>query len=308
MTAWYDGVPLHTIKPTQMLNSIEWKASQWEEEDYSRASESMDENCKHHVSLVADEDSMYVRLNDSALQRIKKLCGNISENQQNQEQLNTNNTTVKQKYIWHTLQSIVCKDISQKMYEMNDTLNKAFKIHAMKHADQNSRKNPLFRSLSLDVLDTASNGKLVTENWLACQGRALPLMCLHDLRTNLSKSKYSLARQKVPICTREEEEILDSVKCRPWKDTDVAYMLLNSNHVLQRPLDNDVAISNEYGFNGEKLIIPSLRIQMKKINKKSCKFVLTENDMKWDLDNSLNHCGFCSFCKPSPEGEGVAQT
>ena len=41
------------------------------------------------------------------------------------------------------------------------------------------------------------------------------------------------------------------------------------------------------------------------IDTKSCKFTSPEQDDKWDLDNALNHCGFCSFCKPALEDDGV---
>ena len=174
----------------------------------------------------------------------------------------------------------------------------------MKDMNFRSRRNPLFRSLSLDVLDTASNGNIVTENWLRCNGRALQLMCLHDPSTGLAKSRYNLSRQKVPMFTMDDP---GQMKCKnyiPWRDTDISYMLVHSNPKLQRPTDDKPEFANEWDINCEKIVIPSLKIQMRMIDTKSCKFTSSEIDDKWDLDIALNHCGFCSFCKPAPDGDG----
>ena len=97
------------------------------------------------------------------------------------------------------------------------------------------------------------------------------------------------------------------MKCKnyiPWRDTDVSYMLVHSNPKLQRPTDDKPEFANEWDINCEKIVIPSLKIQMRMIDTKSCKFTSSENDDKWDLDIALNHCGFCSFCKPTPDGDG----
>ena len=160
LTVWCDGVPLHTVKPLEMINSVEWKAFQMNEGDQDEINGYIhsDENLKHQVSLIADEDSMYVKLNGSKLQEIKKIWNNLTKNNLNKDPINP--------YLWHILDSIICKDISHKMYHMNDSFDKAFKLNVMKDTTFRSRRNPLFRSLSLDALDTASHGKIVTENTL----------------------------------------------------------------------------------------------------------------------------------------------
>ena len=81
-------------------------------------------------------------------------------------------------------------------------------------------------------------------------------------------------------------------------------MLVHSNSKLQRPVDANVESSYDIDYNGEKVILPSLRLQMRKIHTNSCKFTVTEIENKWDLENALNHCGFCNFCKPASDGEG----
>ena len=247
MTVWCDGIPLHSIKPCQMINSIEWKASQMnqgDQEEMVNGCNLPDENLKHQVSLSSDEDSMYIKLNGSKLQEINQLWENRNRKNQNQDKRNP--------YLWHILDSIVCKDISQKMYHMNDSFDKASKVNVMQDLYFRSRRYPLFRSLSLDVLDTASHGKIVTENWLSCNGRALQLMCLHDPSTGLAKSKYNLARQKVPMCTMDD---LGRMECKdyiPWRDTDVSYMLVHSNPKLKRPMGDKPEFANEWEFNCEK--------------------------------------------------------
>ena len=297
MTVLCDGVPLHTIKPLQMINSIEWKAYQTAYEDSNddnREHDTFAEHPKHQVSLAVDEDSMYIKLNDTRLQDVRKLY----------QQRTLQKKNPKSSYLWHILDSIVCKDISQKMYHMNDSFDKAFKINCMKNTDFRSRRNPLFRSLSLDVLDTASNGKVVTENWLNGDGRAIQLMCLHDPTSGLAKSKYNLARCKVPICNNFDHGAITFEKNIPWTNTDIAYMLVHSNSKLQRPVDTNLESSYDIDYNGEKVILPSLRLQMRKIDTNSCKFTVTEIQNKWDLENALNHCGSCYFCKPAQEVEG----
>ena len=64
MSVWCDGVPLHTIKPGQMLNSIEWKAIQFhlDYKEQTTGCSAHKKEFKHQVSLVAEEDSMYVKL------------------------------------------------------------------------------------------------------------------------------------------------------------------------------------------------------------------------------------------------------
>jgi len=49
----------------------------------------------------------------------------------------------------------------------------------------NSRGNhPLLRSMSVDCLQTASNGRIVSENWLKGRNRIFTLKCLHDENDN----------------------------------------------------------------------------------------------------------------------------
>ena len=296
MTVWCDGVPLHAVKPTQMINSIEWKALQTANESLNDtiAHEYIPENMKHQVSLYVDEDSMYIKLNNSRLQHIRMLY----------QQTNLEKKKQKTSYLWHTLDSVVCKDISQKMYHMNDSFDKAFEINKMKETDFRSRRNPLFRSLSLDALDTASNGKIVTENWLKANGRAMQLICLHDSKTGLPKSKYNLSRKRIPVCNNFDLGVITHEKSIPWKKTDIAYMLLHSNPNLQRPADNNLESLEVLDYNGGKVVLPSLRLQNRKIDLGSCKFLSTDIENKWNLENALNHCGFCNFCKPMQEGEG----
>ena len=43
----------------------------------------------------------------------------------------------------------------------------------------------MIRSLSLDALDVASNGFVVSENWIAFGERVLLLKCVHDKNDNM---------------------------------------------------------------------------------------------------------------------------
>ena len=93
-----------------MINSIEWKASQMNQGDQIEIVNGFylpNENLKHQVSLSADEDSMYIKLDGTKLQEINQLWKNRNRKNQNQDKQNP--------YLWHILDSIVCKDISLKM-------------------------------------------------------------------------------------------------------------------------------------------------------------------------------------------------
>ena len=296
MTVCCDGVPIHAIEPCQLLDSIEWKASLIESKHININELDIKDGPKHEVSLVADEDSMYVELNRQKLEDIRQMKENATSR--------TKNSKKKHPYLWHIIDSIVCKDISQKMYHMNEAFQKTYNINTMKDAKYQCRKNPLFRSLSVDVLNTASHGKLITDNWLNSQGRSLPLMCLHNPTTGLPNSNYDLSRQKVPICTKNDAEVMNYEKIIPWRNSDVAYMLVHSNPKLKISFGNNEQFASETGLNGERIILPSLKMQIRMIDVKSCKFVPSQLQEKWKLDNALKHCGFCNFCKPVPEGEG----
>ena len=290
-----EGVPLHTIKPGQMLNSIEWKAMQFDldYQEKTTGSSAHKNEFKHQVSLVAEEDSMYVKLNARTLQDLK---GQMIKHDEGLRQ------NLSNPHLLHCLDFIVSKDISQKMYLMNDSFDKTFKANIMMGTTYRSRKNPLFRSLSLDVLDTGSNGKIVTENWLSCDGRILQLLCVHDTKIGLPKSMYGLFRYHGRSSTKGDPEIKEFRNCAPIWDSDVAYVLMHSNPNLNRHKStNWNNNANDFGYNDNKAVIPSLKLQLKFINRKSCKFVDTENAEKWDLQNAWNHCGQCYFCKGSTE-------
>ena len=297
MSVWCEGVPLHTIRPGQMLNSIEWKAIQFDldHKEQTTGSSSHKNEFKHQVSLVAEEDSMYVKLDNVTFQDIKRQM--ITHDERHIQNLSN-------PFLWYCLDFIVSKDISQKMYRMNDSFDKAFKANIMMGTTYRSRKNPLFRSMSLDVLDTGTNGKIVTENWLSCDGRILQLLCVHDTKIGLAKSMYGLSRYEGQATTKGDPEIKEFENCAPIWDSDVAYVLMHSNPNLNRHKStNRKNNANEFGYNDEKAVIPSLKLQLKFIDRKSCKFIDTENAEKWDLQNAWNHCGQCNFCKGSTAEE-----
>ena len=90
-----------------------------------------------------------------------------------------------------------------------------------------------------------------------------------------------------------------------YRDSDVAYMLVHSNPKLKRSFDT----TSEFAFeSSEKVILPSLRMQIRMIPQKSCNFFQSHLVEQWDIDNyfhCVNHCSLCNYCKPVPEGEGV---
>ena len=54
--------------------------------------------------------------------------------------------------------------------------------------------------------------------------------------------------------------------------------------------------------------IPSLRMQVMKINQDSCRFRDETIIREYEWDESWNHCGNCKICKPeTAEGEPAAQ-
>ncbi|QQP40028.1 Blood vessel epicardial substancelike [Caligus rogercresseyi] len=71
-------------------------------------------------------------------------------------------------HIFGIFVAVVGRDVARKMYNLNEHLTLADQV-AYKALH---RKHPLIRSLSLDTIHTASNGRLVTENWfITCRHR-----------------------------------------------------------------------------------------------------------------------------------------
>ena len=83
-----------------------------------------------------------------------------------------------------------------------------------------------------------------------------------------------------------------------WRDTDVTYMLVHSNRKLSRPSDKNPVFEYDIDFDGERVVLPSLRLQLNFIDTKSCKFRSSELVEEWGWKNSWKHCGLCCVCKP----------
>ena len=54
------------------------------------------------------------------------------------------------------------------------------------------RRNPIVRSLSLDTIDTASHGFVVSENWFSYEQRFRTLKCLHDKNDKMVKFEIDI--------------------------------------------------------------------------------------------------------------------
>ena len=88
VTAWCEGVPLHSISPDQLLNSFEWHLA--------NNTQGGNDVQRRHIDLVADQDSTYLRIDTRRLDR----------------------------GLLHILKAIVGKDMTLKMYAMNETFER----------------------------------------------------------------------------------------------------------------------------------------------------------------------------------------
>ena len=57
------------------------------------------------------------------------------------------------------------------MYKMNDGFARSAAAELAASAKHMERKHPIMRSLSVDVIHTASHGNLVSNNWLEFEER-----------------------------------------------------------------------------------------------------------------------------------------
>lgn len=242
---------------------------------------------KHHVSVHADEDSTYLNLNGRRIYNLLKGSHGDKERPD----------------IWHIINAIVGKDISQKMYSMNDT----FARDCDKEAKQDSRKqfraHPMVRSLSLDTIDLAGHGKMVSNEWLMARGRLAVLKCIHDAYDQ-PVSNFCLSWSNPIHRVRSQPDVQGADKhLATIKDPECSYVLEKTLTKLQPQWGHMSHHADEMPT------IPSLRMQWNHVDLLSCKFVdkqMFKED--WNGDSSWLHCGHCNFCKPPPEGEASNPT
>lgn len=99
--------------------------------------------------------------------------------------------------------------------------------------------NPLVRSLSFDCLQTASNGRVVSQNWLKADNRILTLKCLHDAKDNLVntlkilklKKQFIIQRVFIIIFTQiiPNTLIVPKLRLANFTNPDVAYLMQHSH-------------------------------------------------------------------------------
>ena len=105
VTAWCEGVPLHSITPDQLLNSFEWHMANNRSQHGSVADVAAAAS-RRHIDLIADQDSTYLRIDTLSLDRS----------------------------LLHILKAIVGKDMTLKMYAMNETFERDSKTMSMRRS------------------------------------------------------------------------------------------------------------------------------------------------------------------------------
>ena len=103
---------------------------------------------EQQVQICSDEDSTYLRIHGDHLERLKS-------------------HKIK---LWRLLEAIVCADVSEKLYKMNEGFEKI-----IQQRDQVKKKALIrlsVRSVSLEALHVSSKGWNVSDNWLQAENRS----------------------------------------------------------------------------------------------------------------------------------------
>uniref|UniRef100_A0A0K2T6C7 Blood vessel epicardial substancelike [Megachile rotundata] n=1 Tax=Lepeophtheirus salmonis TaxID=72036 RepID=A0A0K2T6C7_LEPSM len=147
LTAWIEGIPVHSVEPGEFLDSIEWKAKLNQrlkgEELFKNHREKISQ-LYYQIRIQSDVPSTYIKLNQHQLKHLER----------------------HRPGIFGIFVAVVGRDVAKKMYNLNEHLTLADQV-AYKALH---RKHSLMRSLSVDTIHTASNGFIVTENWfISCR-------------------------------------------------------------------------------------------------------------------------------------------
>ena len=79
----------------------------------------------------------------------------------------------KKVHLWRLLEAIVCKDVTRKLYQMNEGFERMSKQR--EKDEQKALIKMSVRSVSLEALDINSKGWNVSDNWLQADNRNLML-------------------------------------------------------------------------------------------------------------------------------------
>ena len=150
MTVWCDGLPIHGIHPGQFINSVEWAS-------VLQVQDTLDDmGWEQQVQICSDEDSTYLRIHGDHLEWLKS----------------------HKNKLWRLLEAIVCADVSEKLYKMNEGFEKI-----IQQRDQVKKKALIrlsVRSVSLEALHVSSKGWNVSDNWLQAENRSKLLGWYND--------------------------------------------------------------------------------------------------------------------------------
>lgn len=253
MTVWCDNLPIHTIYPGQIINSVEWTSVLKMQENLH------DFGWEQQVLIRPDEDSVYLRIYSDHLDWLK----------------------IHKIHLWRLLEAIVCKDVTRKLYQMNEGFERI--IQQREQEKKKSMVKLVVRSVSLEALNISSLGWNLTENWLETDNRKYLLGCPH-LQNGMPSSFRGQRRNSYSNVQELNHP----------SSASVAYMLRNSHTELIRDYEN-------YG-----ITVPSLRLQKLLIDESSCRFRDESIIRHYEWDQSWEHCGNCLVCKPLAEGEQIA--
>lgn len=277
MTVWCDGLPIHTIYPGQFINSIEWTSVLQIQENEN----GHDFGWEQQVLIKPDEDSVYLRVSLFLLFQCKDKKLMLSEQifSSHLEWLKGH----RGGHLWRVLEAIVCKDVTRKLYQMNEGFERM-----IQHRERMKRKallRQLVHSVSLEALHITSRGWNVSDNWLSADNRTMLLGCPHSADGMPTSAIANSSRSYSNL-----NEIPHAV------NNNVAYLLRNSHAELVKEWEKS-----------STNVIPSLRMQTLRIDRFSCRFRDDSIIRDYDWDQSWEHCGNCSFCKPLAEGEAQDQ-
>lgn len=178
----------------------------------------------------------------------------------------------------------MCKDVTRKLYQMNEGFERM--IQQRERMEKKAMLKRLVHSLSLEALHVTSRGWNVSDNWLSADNRKMLLGCPHTSDGMPSKN-HQLHQWSQSFSNLNE--IHRAV------NSNVAYLLRNSHSELVREWETG------------SIVIPSLRMQTLRIDPLSCRFRDDSIIRHYDWDQSWDHCGNCTFCKPLAEGETQVQ-
>ena len=141
---------------------------------------------EQQVQICSDEDSTYLRIHGDHLEWLKS----------------------HKNKLWRLLEAIVCADVSEKLYKMNEGFEKM-----IQQRDQVKKKALIrlsVRSVSLEALHVSSKGWNVSDNWLQAENRSKLLgwynnsLCKFQSTTKYRKMKLSVLSPR----TAKEKHLL----------------------------------------------------------------------------------------------------